>query len=264
MVDDSAWRLRKAKGLVKLLALAPGHDLHREQVLDLLWPDLSPDEAAHNLYQTLYVARRALGSKTNRGEWLALRNEVVNLAPPESLWIDVDAFEVAAEQAGAHKDTATYRAALDLYDGDLLPEDRYDDQINRRREALCAEYYALLLALAALHETQQQYEQAREALERVIASDPAHEEAHRALMRVLALSGHRQQALRQYQLLREALQRELEAQPDPDSERLYDEILHNQLKPVALRCAGLLRAHGARPRPDESPLGRTRRTPCAG
>ncbi len=34
-VDVGAWRLRKAKSLVKLLALAPGHKLHRDQVLDI-------------------------------------------------------------------------------------------------------------------------------------------------------------------------------------------------------------------------------------
>ena len=35
------WRLRKAQTLVKLLALAPGHRLHREVVVDW-WPTPSP------------------------------------------------------------------------------------------------------------------------------------------------------------------------------------------------------------------------------
>ena len=36
------WRLRKAKTLVKLLALAPSHRLHRDLVVDRLWPYLVP------------------------------------------------------------------------------------------------------------------------------------------------------------------------------------------------------------------------------
>jgi uncharacterized membrane protein (DUF2068 family) len=32
-VPESAWRLKKARELVKLLALAPDHRLHREQVM---------------------------------------------------------------------------------------------------------------------------------------------------------------------------------------------------------------------------------------
>ena len=57
-VDQSAWRLRKAASLVKLLALAPGHRLHREQAMDLLWPELGLRAASNNLRQALHVARR--------------------------------------------------------------------------------------------------------------------------------------------------------------------------------------------------------------
>src|SRR5215207_4860665 len=31
-IEESAWRLRKAAGLVKLLALTPGHRIHRDQI----------------------------------------------------------------------------------------------------------------------------------------------------------------------------------------------------------------------------------------
>ena len=41
-VPDAAWRLKKARELVKLLALAQGHRLHREQAMDVLWPSMSP------------------------------------------------------------------------------------------------------------------------------------------------------------------------------------------------------------------------------
>jgi DNA-binding SARP family transcriptional activator len=60
VIRENEWRLRKAASLVKLLALAPGHRLHRELVMDLLWPDLSPKAAANNLHQALHVARRTL------------------------------------------------------------------------------------------------------------------------------------------------------------------------------------------------------------
>src|SRR5215217_8544783 len=60
-VEEGAWRLRKAAALVKLLALAPGHHLHREQAMDLLWPEHGRRAAANNLSQALHAARRALG-----------------------------------------------------------------------------------------------------------------------------------------------------------------------------------------------------------
>src|SRR5690242_13446965 len=56
------WRLRKARDLVKMLALAPGHRLHREQLMDALWPDRDPTAAANNLNQVVHAARRVLGA----------------------------------------------------------------------------------------------------------------------------------------------------------------------------------------------------------
>ena len=79
-VGAGQWRLRKAKALVAMLALAPGQSRRREQVLDRLWPDLEPAAAARNLHQTLYVARRALaGAAAESAGLLAIRDEQVVL-----------------------------------------------------------------------------------------------------------------------------------------------------------------------------------------
>ncbi len=71
-VPASAWRRRHAAALVKLLALSPGRRLHREQVIDALWPDLGVHEAAPKLHKAAYFARKAAGSVVLRGESVAL------------------------------------------------------------------------------------------------------------------------------------------------------------------------------------------------
>jgi predicted ATPase len=126
-VPASAWRLKKARELVKLLALAPGHRLHREQAMDVLWRDRDPAAAANNLHQALHVARRALDA-----EAIELRDEVLTLAAD----IDVQRFELAAANARRVETPAAYRAALSLYGGELLPENRYDDWAETRRDEL--------------------------------------------------------------------------------------------------------------------------------
>jgi len=41
--------LEEGRGnLIKLLALARGHRLHREQAMEYLWPGLDPEAAANN------------------------------------------------------------------------------------------------------------------------------------------------------------------------------------------------------------------------
>jgi two-component SAPR family response regulator len=45
-IGEDEWRLRKGAGLIKLLALEPGHRMHREQLMDLLWPEVDAKAAA--------------------------------------------------------------------------------------------------------------------------------------------------------------------------------------------------------------------------
>lgn len=66
VVAEDAWRLRKAKTLIKLLALAPEHRLHVEEAAELLWAGRDPDSARNNLHQGIFAARRALEALAKR------------------------------------------------------------------------------------------------------------------------------------------------------------------------------------------------------
>ncbi|MEN3281202.1 MAG: hypothetical protein V7607_2342 [Solirubrobacteraceae bacterium] len=222
-VPDGTWRLRRAKSLIKLLALAPERRLHREQVVEQLWP--GEDPAGNSLHQVLYTARRALGP--DAGERLVLRDDVVALVG-DDVWVDVDAFERAGAEARAQRTNDSYRMALELYGDDLLPEDRYEDWTAARRRSLRETYLALFVESAHLQAGAGDVPGAIATLQRAVVADPLHEVAHRALMRLFAGDGRRQQALAQYQQLREALRRELEADPDPETRGLYREILAGQ------------------------------------
>ena len=177
-ITQDAWRLRKAASLIKLLALAAGNRLHREQVMYTLWPELGISAASNNLRQTVHTARRtfdlSMGSR-----YLASRDESLVLCPESSLWVDVDAFEEAARSARRTREPAVYRAALDLYTGELLPTDRYEEWAEEPRRRLQERYLSLLQGLAHLHEELADYDFAIEALRRVVSEEPTREEACR-------------------------------------------------------------------------------------
>src|SRR6516162_1079178 len=59
-VADDVWRRRKPAAVVKLLALEPNHRLHREQLGEVLWPELEPAAASANLRKAIHFARSAL------------------------------------------------------------------------------------------------------------------------------------------------------------------------------------------------------------
>src|SRR5215207_5627585 len=197
-VEKDAWRLRKAAALLKLLSLAPGHRLHREQVMEALWPDLGKKAASNNLRNTLHAARTILSQRA-ASRYLASEDDSLVLYPGGQLWVDVDTFEEAALSARRSRDPAAYRAAIDLYTGDLLPEDRYEAWAEGRREELRQLYLALLIELAGLYEEHDEHALAIEALRKATAKESTFEAAHAALMRLHALSGRPEQALAQYE-----------------------------------------------------------------
>jgi predicted ATPase/DNA-binding SARP family transcriptional activator len=219
-IPDAAWRLRKSRSVLKVLALTPGRALHPELLQSLLWADRDPASAGNNLRQAVYHARRALtGAGADGAAVLAARGDLLVLAA--EVEVDIDTFERAAtraEDTGAPDDI---EAAIAAYAGELLPEDRYEDWCADRRRVLSERHVGLLLALAATRDPAG----ATELLHRAILADSLNEQAHRALIRSYAASGRRPQALAQYDLLRQTLARELAADPEPETRALYRELL---------------------------------------
>ncbi|HSK82880.1 MAG TPA: BTAD domain-containing putative transcriptional regulator [Rubrobacter sp.] len=222
-IQEGAWRLRKAANLVKILALAGGNRLHREQVMYTLWPELGIRAASNNLRQTVHTARRTFDLSMGY-RYLASRDESLVLCPESSLWVDVDAFEEAARSARRSPEPVLYRAALDLYTGELLPTDRYEEWAEEPRRRLQQTYLSLLLGLAHLHEELADYDCAIEALRRVVSEEPTREEAHAGLMRLYALVGNNGEAIAQYGRLEETLSRALGTEPAASSRALREEI----------------------------------------
>lgn len=202
-VEYDAWRLRKSASLVKLLALQPQKRMHREQVMDLLWPNSDFKKAANNLHRALYEARKALGPSSRTSGYLQLRDEYITLSLDLELRTDVDEFWAAAASARDTKDLKAYRRALESYSGELLPDDRYEEWTEDHRRELAELYLDLRLELAALYEESGEYRMSIEVLEKLVAEEPANEETNAGLMRLYALTGRRRKALDQYEHYRQ-------------------------------------------------------------
>ncbi|CAN5648810.1 hypothetical protein BH20ACT10_BH20ACT10_22330 [soil metagenome] len=233
--DAGGWRLKKAKALVKMLALAPEHRLHRERVMEALWPNLEPPSAANNLHHALHAARRAIGE----GGFLRLKDEHLSLCG--EVRVDVDEFERAAKEVRRSRRIEAYREALDMYAGDLLPEDRFEEWAERRRSELRATRMRLLMESAGIEEERGNLHAGIEALELAVGEDPASEEARVAMMRLYARAGWLAEAVKEYRSLEAALRKELDLEPGPEARKTFREVLDGRYSP-------------ARPPPAEAPL----------
>jgi predicted ATPase/DNA-binding SARP family transcriptional activator/DNA-binding CsgD family transcriptional regulator len=231
-IEEREWRLKKVAALVKLLALAPGNRLHREQVMETLWPDHNRRSASHNLRQALQGARRTLDPNPASGSRLiASSDNALLLCPEDGLWVDVKAFEETAREARRAQKPPAYQAALDLYAGELLPEDRYEEWVEGPRTRLKGTYLSLLIELSGIVEERGDLGSATELLGKVIAEEPTSEGAHASLMRVYALWGRRGEALSQYGRLKEILARYLDAEPSASVRALHQEIAAGRYPP---------------------------------
>jgi DNA-binding SARP family transcriptional activator len=197
ITHEACWRRRTAASLVKVLALAPGHRLHREQVIDLLWPDESPAEAAPKLHKAAHYARRAVG----RDDAVVLRNDVVQLFPGTELIVDVVEFDDLSRRALASSDPSAAREAIEHYGGELLPDDRYEDWAEERRELLRMRHLNLLRLAGQWFELSE--------------LEPGDEEAHVEVMRDQVANGDGDAALLQYDRLERVLDRDFGIAPGP-------------------------------------------------
>lgn len=198
-VPDSAWRHQRARDLVKVLALADGHRAHREAVADLLWPTLSAQAGAANLRKAVHFARTALGSATAIETGPAL----LRLFPRDAVIVDVSRFEALATQGD--------RGALDLFTGDLLPEDRYTPWVEDHRDRLRLLRLQLLRSLGEW--------------EQLLLVEPSDEEAHRHLMAQALAAGDRALVVRLFEQLRQRLRADLGVGPGPETIGLYRRAL---------------------------------------
>jgi DNA-binding SARP family transcriptional activator len=150
----------RARAVLHILALHAGRPVHRDVVVEALWPDRDPQAALRAMHVSLSAIRRQLEtlSPIHGAPLLGRHGDTYAFASDPAVWIDVVHFErtrTAAHRAARANDlqTATnhYREALSIYRGDLLPEAGAVEWILTRREELrvaaadIAEHLATLL-----------------------------------------------------------------------------------------------------------------------
>jgi DNA-binding SARP family transcriptional activator len=220
-IPYSSWRRRRPADLLKLTALTEGRVLSRERVIETLWPDKDPSSGANNLHRALYDLRQILG-----GRFVDLEHGQVRLRP--EVWVDVDAFAAAAE----HEEPSALDDAVALYRGDLCPEDRDSAWLSAPREALRARFASSALPLARASAGRGDASRAIPLLRRLLEVDPAAQEPQLLLVRLLAESGRRADALRQFDTAEAALRSAGLGPPGPGLRELRERVLRGEIGPA--------------------------------
>ena len=215
---------RKAQALLAYLAVKPAQLVSRDKIAALLWGSFGPEQARQSLRQMLSTLRREL--KTIAGEVPLLVEENDFLAlDTQHVSCDVVEFE-AGVALGTEE---SLRLAIERYSGDFLEgfeldEDRFDQWVLGERDRLHRMALRAHSQLLDLLTRKESIDEAIATAQRSLRIDPLQEPVHRALMRLYAQSGDPVNALQQYDVLARSLKRELNVNPDAETQKLQREI----------------------------------------
>lgn len=211
---------RKTRFVLAALALAGTSGVTRSQLCRLFWPDRATPQSRSSLRQALTDIRRRLGEDADPAKTVEGDQEIVRLGVPDNA-VDALAFELDAKR----HDAQALCAAAELYRGDLLagidvPDDA-EEWFAVHRRALRRTALSLAERMSIFPAAAPELLDACEALaERLLVEDGSAEEAHRAVIRVHQRRGHVSAALRQFELCRAVLRKELGAEPDRETAAL--------------------------------------------
>lgn len=241
-IAPEAWRRDKALRLFQLLVTRrdrPGM-LHREQILNTLWPDTPPDAAANGLRVALSALRQTLDPAHTPGvesPFLKREGELLRLNLSAGVRVDADEFTSLVEEArrleATQPDRAVdlYRRAVGLYRGDYLQDCLYEDWVGEERERLLALYLSAAERLAFLLSQRGDCNEAINLCHRILDHDPLWEEAYRLLMACHWRLGNRSLALRTYQRCARRLKEELNVKPAASTHSLLTRIASSDFSP---------------------------------
>ena len=219
---------RKVQELIAFVLLHPNRQHRRETVASVLWPESDREQSLKNLRQTLWLLHREFPFDPKADALLSQEGEWLGIGSLLGVWVDAIMFEGAYQKGIAGiKGEEPFASAVKLYRGSLL-EGWYSPWCATERERFREMYFSLLGKLMRYHEERKEYDLAISYGILALQQDPAREVVHRTLMKLRYLTGDRTGALRQFDLCRESLKRELDVEPAEETVALREEIRNDR------------------------------------
>lgn len=219
-----AWSSARTRELLVFLLLHP-RGATKEEIGLALWPEASASQLRNSFHVTLHRLRSAFG----RSDWVSTDAGRYFLGPDLAVSFDVPRFEEQALSAlSALKKNpggvAELVAALELYRGELLAGEPGGEWLLAHRERLEQLFLESLAAASRALEASSRFAEAAALYRRWIATDDLAEQAYRRLMICLEATGERAEALKLYRRLVTILERELDVEPEPETQAVFHRL----------------------------------------
>jgi len=233
-IPQNGWQRAKSRQLFQIFLTFHGTPLEREQIYEYLWPGASPEASDRNFKVALSSLYRVLEPNRTAGSesaFIIRHDSRYYLRPEADLWLDVEEFLKLAGQGQQllveepEEAIQVLESALSLYQGDYLPDTRYEIWAASRREQLSVMYLQAADHLCELYLKDHNAEQIIHLCQHILAEDNCWERAYRHLMAAYDQLGDHGQVARTYQRCVEVFQNELGISPSPETQASFQTLV---------------------------------------
>ena len=224
----------KALSILKYLLANRSRPVSQDHLMGWLWPESNLKRARWSLNSAIHTLRKLISECPSSASlnYILLEEGYYRLCSEVGVITDVDQFDCHYEEGRrlqkegrAEEAAAEYERAIDLYRGEYLVEDLYEDWTMVERERLANAYMEMLGRLAEHYMQADQPQEGIQACYGILEKDRSHEESYRLLMQCYARLGLWERALRQYHLCERILSQEYGMNPSPKTQALYGNLL---------------------------------------
>jgi DNA-binding SARP family transcriptional activator/ATP/maltotriose-dependent transcriptional regulator MalT len=234
VVAQRDWGKRKARLLFAMLVARHGTDVHRAELIEYLWPDLDEAHGINNFYVVWSAMKRAVSPGSPDVETVPPfenHNGVCRMIPGR-VASDLDQFTAARAEARYAKsiddtqaEATALRTAIELYRGDVLPGDIYDDWFGSIRQRFRQEYQASVIRFSTLMLAAGDPLAALPFVIGASERDSLREDLYQVRIKLEVASNQRGAAMGTYMSCRNTLIEELGIDPSRETVELYQQIL---------------------------------------
>ena len=224
----SVFKSDKVRALLAYLAMHPDRPHRREALAGLLWPEFPERSARTNLRNALANLRQVIDDQHRLPAFLQITRHTIQFNSASDYWLD--ASEIARLLLSDNPADEDLEHAVELYRGTFLEgfsiadSIAFEEWILLKREQLSRQVLEILDRLVKRYELVGAQPQALSHAQRLVELEPWQERGHQQVMRLLASSGRRGEALAQFKKCRRLLQQELGVDPSAETIKLYDAI----------------------------------------
>jgi len=230
-----SWKRKQAAVVLKILVSHLGRPVHRERLIEWLWPEADVDRGWERLKVTISFLR----SKLKAGGASAETIETVGqsyLLRRDAVWIDSDAFCSLVQsgwdflKSGNLSEARTqFEEAESLYRGDYLEAEPYAEWCAEERERLREMYLELLSGMVKCYSDGGLFMEASRVCRAALQSDPCRESFLRALLECLVKMGRPDWAVAYFNSWKHSLDREYGLQPTPETLQAYKHLIGERI-----------------------------------